>query len=127
MPLIVHICGVNSLGKFEFFVFGIVRGLLINVVRTPPSMASDANAVCGINWPNTMVAPTNGAVNSQIRAQTIVENAQIFFFSPDTNSVVQVVNMANVDDIAIFDIIAVHINKATRASPLTVATKCVFQ
>lgn len=82
-------------------------------------MASDAYTVCGINWPKTMVTPVNGAVNSQMRAHVIVEKAQIFFFSPVTSSVVHVANMANVDDIATFDTIAVHINSATRASPLT--------
>lgn len=82
-------------------------------------MASDANAVCGINWPNTMVAPTNGAVNSHRRAQTMVENAQIFFFSLDTSSVVHVVSMASVDEMAIFETIAEHISNATRESPLT--------
>lgn len=72
-----------------------------------------------------MVAPTNGAVNSQMRAHTMVEKAQIFFFSSLTNSVVHVVNMANVDDMAIFDIIAEHMSNATRESPLTENGKIV--
>lgn len=64
-----------------------------------------------------MVEPTNGAVNSQIRAQTMVENAQIFLLSAGTNSVVHVVNMASVEEIAILETIAVHMNSATLASP----------
>lgn len=89
------------------------------MVSIPPKMASEANAVCGISWPKTMLAPTKGAVNSHMRAQTIVENAQIFFFSLDTNSVVHVVSMASVDEMAIFEIIAEHMSKATRELPFT--------
>lgn len=85
----------------------------------PPNIDSDAKAVCGINWPNTTVAPINGAVNNHILAQTIVEKPQIFFFSAQTSSVVQVVNIARVDEIAVFDTMAVHMNSATRASPCT--------
>lgn len=47
------------------------------------------------------VAPINGAHSSQILAQTIVEKAHIRFFSTDTNSVVQVVKIANVLEMAI--------------------------
>lgn len=68
-----------------------------------------------------MVAPTYGAVNSHIRAQTIVENPQIFFFSALTNSTVHVVNIASVDDVAVFSTIAENISSATRASPFTVS------
>lgn len=64
-----------------------------------------ANAVCGTHLPKTTVAPTNGAVSSQTLAQTIVENAQTFFFSSHTNSVVHVVKIAKVDDIATLDTI----------------------
>lgn len=103
------------MGKFECFTGGeIVCGLLINVLKMPPIMDRVENDVCGINWPNTIVAPINGAQSNQIRAYTIVEKPQIFFFSTETNSVVQVVSMANVDDIAVFEIMALHIKKATR-------------
>lgn len=75
------------------------------------------------NLPKTTVAPTNGAVNNQILAQTIVENAQIFFFSSRTNSVVHVVKIARVEDIATFDTIEMAIKIATLASPVTVENK----
>lgn len=78
-----------------------------------------AIAVCGTHLPKTTVAPTNGAVSNQILAQTIVENAQIFFFSSRTNSVVHVVNIAKVDDIATLDTIEIAIRVATLASPVT--------
>lgn len=45
----------------------------------------------------------------------MVEKAQIFFFSLLTSSTVQVVRMASVQDIAILEIMAVSISKATRA------------
>lgn len=54
-----------------------------------------------------------------MRAQTIAEKAQIFFFSGATSSVVQVVKIANVDDIDVFKTIEQHISNATRASSLT--------
>lgn len=66
------------------------------------------------------MAPTNGAVSSHIRAQTIVDKAQILFFSGHTSSVVQVVSVASVEDMAVFEIIAEHMRSATRASPLTI-------
>lgn len=83
-------------------------------------MLNVAIAVCGTQLPKTTVAPTNGAVNSQILAHTTVENAQIFFFSSHTNSVVHVVSIANVDDIATLDTMDIAIRTATRASPLAV-------
>lgn len=54
------------------------------------------------------VAPINGAHSSQILAQTIVEKAHIRFFSADTSSVVQVVRMASVLEMAILVPIAVY-------------------
>lgn len=114
---------VNSIGKLLRTlcrVFGIVRSLLIAIVRSPPRIASDPIAVCGINRPKMIVAPTNGAVSNQIRAQTIVERAQIFFFSGHTSSVVQVVSIARVEEMAIFEIIAEHMRRATWASPSTI-------
>lgn len=44
----------------------------------------------------------------------MVEKPQIFFFSEQTNSVVQVVRMANVHEIAVFANIDDSISKATR-------------
>lgn len=79
-----------------------------------------AIAVWGTHRPNTTVAPTKGADSNQILAQTTVENAQIFFFSSRTNSVVHVVSIAKVDDIATLDTIEIAIKIATLASPLTV-------
>lgn len=118
---------VNSVGRllllrplFGLVVFGIVRSPLIAIVSKPPRIASDPIAVCGINWPNMMVAPTNGAVSNQIRAQTIVERAQTFFFSGHTSSVVHVVSMASVEEMAVFETMAEHMRRATRASPLTI-------
>lgn len=96
-----------------------VLGLLSAIVRKPPIIDKEAIAVWGTHLPKTTVAPTNGAVNSQIRAHTIVENAQIFFFSSHTNSVVHVVNIASVDDIATLDTIDIAIRIATFASPVT--------
>lgn len=129
----------SSAGKLLPFVFGIVLGLLIAIVSRPPIQLITAIAVCGTLFklkliyflkdsfvfllyhvPKTTVAPTNGAVSNQILAQTIVENAQIFFFSSRTNSVVHVVNIAKVDDIATLDTIEIAIKIATLASPLTV-------
>lgn len=103
------------MGKFECLTGGeIVCGLLINVLKMPPIMERVENDVCGINWPNVIVAPMNGPQSNQTRAYTIVEKPHIFFFSAGTNSVVQVVSMANVDDIAVFETIALHIKRATR-------------
>lgn len=99
--------------------FGIVRALVISIVSRPPMIDSVANAVCGTSCPKMIVAPTNGAVSSQMRAHTIVEKAQIFFFSSHTSSVVQVVSMASVDEMAIFETMALHISRATRRSKLT--------
>lgn len=93
---------------------GIVRGLEIRALSSPPTMAREANAVWGTNWPKTTVAPTNGAPSSQKRAQHMVEKAQIFFFSLLTNSTVQVVKMDRVHDMAILEIIADSISSATR-------------
>lgn len=98
---------------------GIVRALVISIVSRPPMIDSVANAVCGTSCPKMMVAPTNGAVSSQMRAHTIVEKAQIFFFSSHTSSVVQVVSMASVDEMAIFETMALHISRATRKSKST--------
>lgn len=92
------------------------------IVKKPPIMLSAAIAVCGTQFPKTTVAPTNGAVNSQILAQTTVENAQIFFFSLHTSSVLHVVSIAKVDDMATLDTIDIAIRTATRASPLAVKT-----
>lgn len=91
-----------------------VRGLLISVLNSPPIIDSVESAVCGINLPKTIVAPMNGAQSSHVRAYTIVEKPQIRFFSAHTSSVVHVVKMANVDDIATFDTIDASISKATR-------------
>lgn len=104
-------------------VFAIVRSLLIAIVNRPPRIAKDPIAVCGISRPNTIVAPTKGAVSSQILAQTIVDKAQTFFFSSLTNSVVQVVRIASVDEMAIFDTMALHMRSATRPSPWTKRVK----
>lgn len=90
------------------------------MVRKPPTMLNVAIAVWGTHVPKTTVAPTNGAVNSHILAHTTVENAQIFFFSAQTNSVLHVVSMARVDDIATLDTIDMAIRIATRESPLAV-------
>lgn len=62
----------------------------------------------------------NGAANRNTRAYTMVENAQIFRFCGETNSTVQVVSIAKVDDIAAFSIIEDSIKRATRASNVTV-------
>lgn len=124
--LTVHISDDNSVGKFEFFVFSIVRGLLKAIVNRPPTIVIEAIAVCGTHRPKTIVAPTNGAVSNHILAQTMVENAQIFFFSSRTSSVVHVVNIARVDDIAVFETIEIAIRIATRASPVTVGIEEVF-
>lgn len=121
MPPSSGICVAAAilLVTWEVRFLGMVRGLEIRMLNRPPVMAREAKAVCGINWPKTTVAPINGAPNSQKRAQHIVEKAQIFFFSLLTNSTVQVVKMAKVQDMAIFDIMAVNINKATRPSKST--------
>lgn len=74
----------------------------------------DARIVWGYSWPKTIVAPVNGAQSNHIRAYTIVEKPQIFFFSPQTNSVVHVVRMAKVHEIAAFDIIDDNMSRATR-------------
>lgn len=97
------------------FFFGIVLGLEIIIVIIPPRIERDAKADCGTRSPKTIVAPTNGAVSSQILAQTIVDNAQIFFFSSDTNSTVHVVSIESVEDIAALEIIADNMSKATRS------------
>lgn len=81
---------------------GRVLGLLIIVVITPPMMDMTPKAVWGINCPKMEVAPIKGAHSSQIRAQTIVEKAHIRFLSAETNSVVHVVRMAKVLEMAIF-------------------------
>lgn len=117
--LVVARGDADSLPPPAAVAFGIVRSLLKHIVNRPPMMESVANAVCGTNCPKTMVAPTNGAVSSQMRAQTIVEKAHIFFFSADTSSVVQVVRIANVDEMATLETIALHISRATRASVFT--------
>lgn len=96
---------------------GIVRGLVMRVVKIPPTMAKEAKAVCGTKVPKTTVAPINGAPSRHRRAQQMVEKEHIFRFSALTNSTVQVVKMANVLDMAILDIMAVTISRATR--PLT--------
>lgn len=85
-----------------------------------------AIAVCGTHRPNTTVAPTNGAVSNQILAHTTVEKAHIFFFSLHTNSVVQVVSIANVDDMATLDTMEIAIRIATLLSPVTVFKKDFF-
>ncbi len=89
-------------------------------------MLIEAIAVCGTHRPKTTVAPTNGAVSNQILAHTIVENAQIFFFSSHTNSVVHVVSMARVDDMATLDTIEIAIRSTILASPFTVEGKLNF-
>lgn len=124
MPHSAFICvdAVMLLVNWEVDFLGMVRGLEIRVLRIPPTMAREANDVCGINWPKTTVAPIKGAPNSQKRAQQMVEKARIFFFSLLTNSTVQVVSMPKVQEMAILEIIAVNINKATRASKATI--KC---
>lgn len=102
---------------FETFVaafLGTVRGLEIKVVKTPPTIDNEAKAVCGTKVPKTTVAPIKGAPRRHKRAQQIVENEHILRFSTETNSMVQVVKMAKVLEIAIFEIMAVNINKATR-------------
>ncbi|CAD7093445.1 unnamed protein product [Hermetia illucens] len=106
-------------GRLVVFCLGIVRGLLIKAVKTPPTILNEANAVWGTSCPKITVAPINGAVSSHILAHTIVENAQICFFSALTNSVVHVVKSASVEDMADLDIIADSIKSATRLLPLT--------
>lgn len=80
---------------------GNVLGLEISIVINPPMIDITPKAVCGTNWPKIDVAPIKGAQSSQILAQTIVEKAHMRFFSTDTNSVVHVVNIANVLEMAI--------------------------
>jgi hypothetical protein len=118
---------------------GIVRGLSIYVVNRPPTQDIVAvkniqknhktasrkmqivihMIVCGINFPNTTVAPMNGAVNSQIRAQTIVEYPHNLFFSGVTSSVVQVVSIESVQEMPIFTAIAADMRRITRSIPIT--------
>lgn len=86
----------------------------------PPKIDNDANRVCGINRPKTIVAPMYGAVSNHILAQTVVENEQIFRFSNGTNSIVHDASMAKVEDMAALDIIAISISKALRGIPVTV-------
>lgn len=125
MPPSADICVAAAilLVTWEQCFLGIVRGLEIRVDNIPPIMAREAKAVCGISWPKTTVAPINGAPNSQKRAQQMVEKARIFFFSLPTNSTVQVVNMASVQDMAALDTMADIINNATRLSISTATTK----
>lgn len=89
------------------------------IVRNPPIIASAAKADCGTSLPKMMVTPIKGAVNSQTRAHTTVEKAQIFFFSAHTSSPVQVVNNDRVDEIATLDTIADTISNTTRLSNAT--------
>ena len=70
-----------------------------------------------------MYLPTNGAVNSQIRAQTIVEYPHNRFFSAETNSVVDVVRIESVVEIAIFAVIEVTIKSTTRSFGVTKEVK----
>lgn len=69
---------------------------------SPPIIDITPRAVCGMNWPKMDVAPIKGAHRSQIRAHTIVEKAHIRFLSAETSSVVHVVRMDSVLEIAIF-------------------------
>lgn len=101
------------LATFEVFFLGMVRGLEMRELIRPPTIAKEAKAVCGTSWPKTMVAPINGAPNSQKRAQQMVEKAHIFLLSLLTNSTVQVVTMDRVQEMAIFEIMADNISKAT--------------
>lgn len=111
---------VKSFGKFApLFGRCTVRLLLIAIVKNPPMIDRVAKADCGTSLPNMIVAPMKGAVNNHTRAQTTVENAQIFFFSLHTSSVVHVVKMDRVDEMATFDTIADTMSNTTRWSPLT--------
>lgn len=108
---IVQISGLMLCGKFDccccLFDLGSVLGLLISIVMKPPITDITPKAVWGTNCPKIDVAPIKGAHSSQILAHTIVEKAHMRFLSADTNSVVQVVRMARVLEMAIFVPIAV--------------------
>lgn len=79
----------------------------MSIVMKPPMMDIVDKAVWGMNCPKMFVAPMKGAHSSHILAQTIVEKAIILFFSAQTSSVVQVVRIDKVHEIAIFVPIAV--------------------
>lgn len=74
--------------------------------QIPPHNSMNPNAANGNRLCKNVTAPINGAVSSQMRAQTIHENTHIFCFVDGTSSLVHVSKTACEHVVAIFESIA---------------------
>lgn len=81
--------------------------------QIPPQNSMNPNAANGNRLCKNVTAPINGAVSSQMRAQTTHENMQIFSFVVGTSSLVHVNKTACEQVVAIFEIIANVMPSAT--------------
>lgn len=92
-------------------------------VSTPPSTLSVANTVNGNTVSYTRNMNTNGAHKNHARAQTPTDSINIFFFSADTKSAVQIVNKQRLLDVPNLMAIVGNISRATTCDSFTVGHK----
>lgn len=99
----------SLLSSLAFLSIFVVDALCIRSMtheQIPPHNSMNPNAANGNRLCKNVNAPTKGAVNSQIRAQTTHENMHIFCLVVGTNSLVHVNKTACEHVVAIFEIIA---------------------
>lgn len=93
--------------------------------QIPPHSSIKPNAANGNRLCKNVRAPMNGAVKSQMRAQTTHENKQIFCLVVGTSSLVHVNKTACEQVVAIFEIIANVMPSDTYVVSDTIRTLCI--